>query len=44
MITIVYSFVGKNHFLLRTMTKKWRKLELIFLIFFAVFGFFSVFS
>ena len=41
MITIGYSFVGKNHFLLRNMTKKWRKLEPFFLIFcvFEVFRF-----
>ena len=43
MITIGYSFVGKNHFLLRNMTKKWRKLEL-FLIFCSFSFFFSVFS
>ena len=39
MITIGYSFVGKNHFLLRNMTKKWRKLELFFLIFLQFFVF-----
>ena len=30
MITIGYNFMGKNHFLLRNTTKKWRKLELSF--------------
>ena len=39
MITIGYSFVGKNHFF-EKYNKKWRKLELFFLIFFAVFRFF----
>ena len=37
MITIGYGFVGKNHFFVGNMTKKWRKLELFFLIFFSVF-------
>ena len=40
MITIGYSFVGKNHFFVGKYDKKWRKLELFFLIFFAVFVFF----
>ena len=33
MITIRYSFVGKNHFFVEKYDKKWRKLELFFVIF-----------
>ena len=44
MITIGYSFVGKNHFFVEKYDKKMAKIGTIFLIFFAVFRFFSVFS
>ena len=43
MITIGCSFVGKNHFLLKNMTKRLRKLELFFLFFFCSFSFFFLF-
>ena len=43
MITIVYNFVGKNHFFVEKYDKKMAKIGTIFLNFFAVFRF-SVFS
>ena len=42
-ININYSFLGRNLFLLRNMTKKWRQLERSFLIF-CSFSFFFLFS
>ena len=40
MITIGYSFVGKNYFFVEKYDKEWRNLELYLLIFFAFFSFF----
>ena len=44
MITIGYSFMGKNHFFVEKYDKKWRKLELFFFMFCSFSVFFSVFS
>ena len=44
MITIDYSFVGKNHFFVEKYDKKMAKIETIFLNFVQFSVFFSVFS
>ena len=44
MITIVYSFVGKNHFFVEKYDKKMAKIGTIFLNFFQFFVFFLFLS